>query len=167
MVNRAAVAASVALPGGLGLAACSSTSTLDPAKAQTAIQNKIAESDQSASNVSCPSSVPVTVGGTFECTATVNGTPVKVVVTQKDEQGNVDIEVDRKVFYVVGDGVTVIEQGIRDQGASQVTVSCPKAVVVPDGNGTLTCTATADGQSLKVTVPITNGSGGQPSVEPG
>ncbi len=161
--GRGAVAASTVLLGALALGGCASS--LDTAKLQSSIQAKLGEVDLSASNISCPSSIEVKAGSTFDCTATVNGVPAKVTVTQKDDQGNVSFEVDRKVVYVIGDGVTLIQQAIRDQGATDVTVTCPKAVALPDGNGTISCTAVADGQSLKVTVPVTGGSAGVPEVQ--
>lgn len=42
--------------------------------------------------ITCPDSVEVQPGGTFTCTATVAGQNLPFTVTQKDDQGNVDIQ---------------------------------------------------------------------------
>lgn len=153
-ISRAAAAASTVVLGGLALAGCAST--LDTAKLQSSIQGKLGEVDLSASNISCPSSVEVKAGNSFDCTATVNGVPVKVTVTQKDDQGNVSYEIGNEVFSTEK-VKPAIQDAFQKQGATSVTVSCPKGVVVAGGNGTFECTATVDGQTAKITVPLENG----------
>lgn len=44
------------------------------------------------SDVACPADVPVETGATFECEVLVDGDPWVVLVTQRDDQGNVDVE---------------------------------------------------------------------------
>lgn len=153
-VHERVVKASWAAAGMLALAACAQT--LDTDKLQSSIQSKLGEVDLKADSISCPSSVEAKAGNSFECTATVNGVAVKVSVTQKDDQGNVSYDIGKEVFST--EKVTpAIESFFKDQGATAVTVSCPKGVVAAGGNGDFTCTATADGQTYTVKVPLKDG----------
>ena len=46
-------------------------------------------------SVECPADVPAEKGGTFRCTVTADdGSSAGITVTQTDDQGNVDWEVD-------------------------------------------------------------------------
>lgn len=157
----------VAAPAGLlALTVAGCATSIDTAKLQGTIQAKLAAADLAASSVACPPSIEVKAGSTFDCTATVDGVPVKVVVTQKDDAGSVSFETDPRSVLRTENNLPVIQQAIRDRGATDVSVSCPKAVVLTDGTGSFTCTATADGQALKVSVPVRDGQAGAPSIDP-
>lgn len=66
------------------LAACSSSLS------QTDVQAKLTEAIGGGATVSCPSDIPIAVGGTFVCDITnADGTSGQITVTQDDDQGNV------------------------------------------------------------------------------
>lgn len=80
----------------LGLAGCSfSVGGLDMAKAQTEIAKGIEEQTGATGvAVTCPESVPIEQGSTFNCTATTgDGQSATVTVTQTDDQGNINWEI--------------------------------------------------------------------------
>jgi hypothetical protein len=76
-------------------AGCSRSSALDTAGLQEQIRSLLEErGGLSVNAVTCPSDVKVEVGATFDCTATgQDGTSWVIHVTQRDDQGNVDIEI--------------------------------------------------------------------------
>lgn len=153
-ITRGAGAATAALLGALAVVGCAAS--LDTAKLQTSIQAKLGEVDLTASSITCPTSIEVKAGATFDCTATVNDIPVKVTVSQKDDQGNVSYEIGNEVFSTEK-VKPAIQDAFTKQGATAVTVSCPKGVVLQGGNGSFQCTATVDGQPAKITVPLEKG----------
>lgn len=75
-------------------AGCSRSSALDTAGLQEQIRSLVERGGLSVNAVTCPSDVKVEVGATFDCTATgQDGTSWVIHVTQRDDQGNVDIEI--------------------------------------------------------------------------
>ncbi len=153
-VTKRAMVAPAAAAAAVAMVACAQS--LDTAKLQSSIQSKLGEVDLKADSITCPSSIEAKAGNNFECTATVKGVPVKVSVTQKDDQGNVSYDIGSEVFSTEK-VVPAVESYFKDQGATAVTVTCPKGVVVAGGNGDFTCTATADGQGYTVKVPLKDG----------
>ena len=84
--------AAAALVVGVGLAGCSmSAGSLDMAKAQTEIAKGIEEQTGATGvTVTCPESVPIEQGATFNCTAnTAAGESATITATQTDDQGNI------------------------------------------------------------------------------
>jgi hypothetical protein len=72
------------------LLAAARSSTLDTAAIETDIAGRLSEEAGGAVTVTCPGSVALTSGSTFDCDATGDdGSHVTVVVTQTDDQGNV------------------------------------------------------------------------------
>jgi len=79
---------------GAVLAGC--TSQLDTDKAEREIKKGIAEqTGVEVKSVECPDEVETEEGDTFECTAVAeSGDEVSVKVTQTDDEGNVNWELD-------------------------------------------------------------------------
>jgi hypothetical protein len=119
-------------------ASSSSQRTVDTAAVEQGI-----DSDLSTSSVkvtaNCPSDVPVEVGGTFTCTATMsNGGSGKVTVTQKGAN-NYTYAFQSGSVQVPGSTVdSQIEQQLAAQGAPNATATCPQTIIVTVGT-TVTC----------------------------
>jgi hypothetical protein len=65
-------------------------SNLDTATIETEIAGRLSDDAGAPVTVSCPDSVPVSAGGTFDCAVTADdGSQLTVVVRQVDDQGNV------------------------------------------------------------------------------
>lgn len=160
--GRRRLTAAVVAMAAAGMVACAST--LDTDKLNNAIQAKLAEVNLSASAISCPSSIPVQSGNTFECTATINGVPVTVSVRQTSSSGDVSFEIGRAVV-TVGDTSGSIEKEIRAEGATDVAITCPKAVVLANATGTIECTALVDGDGYTVSIPVTDGKAGEATIK--
>ena len=122
------VAAVLVLLGGLGAAALFvfGPRTVDPAS----VQQEIVRITQTAvgvapADVRCPAEIPAEAGGTFACTATVDGQPVTYDVRQDDDQGHLTINYDR--LLKVADVESVIAQQVGKDVDVAVTVECPPA----------------------------------------
>ena len=164
------VAAVLVLLGGLGAAALF---VFGPRTVQPeSVQQEIVRITQTAvgvvpADVMCPAEIRAQAGGTFACTATVDGQPVTYDVRQDDDQGHLTITYDRllKVDEVQG----VIAQQVGKDVDVAVNVECPPAgrTVVVNAPGTpIACTATnADdpSDSAAITVPVA--ADGTPSYE--
>ena len=155
------VAAVLVLLGGLGAAALFvfGPRTVEP----ESVQQEIVRITRTAvgvvpADVRCPDDIRAQAGGTFACTATVDGQPVTYQVRQTDDQGNLTITHDRllKVAEVQG----VIAQQIGDDIEVPVDVECPpadRAVIVNAPGTPIACTATnaadpTDSAAITVTV---------------
>jgi hypothetical protein len=65
-------------------------SNLDTATIETEIAGRLSDDAGAPVTVSCPDSVPVSAGTTFDCAVTADdGSQLTVVVRQVDDQGNV------------------------------------------------------------------------------
>jgi hypothetical protein len=65
-------------------------SNLDTATIETEIAGRLSDDAGAPVTVSCPDSVPVSAGATFDCAVTADdGSQLTVVVRQVDDQGNV------------------------------------------------------------------------------
>lgn len=161
------VAAVLVLLGGLGAAALFvfGPRTVDPAS----VQQEIVRITQTAvgvapADVRCPAEIPAEAGGTFACTATVDGQPVTYDVRQDDDQGHLTINYDR--LLKVADVESVIAQQVGKDVDVAVTVECPPAgqTVVVNAPGTpIACTATnADDPSDSAAITVTVAADGTP-----
>ena len=120
------VAAVLVLLGGLGAAALF---VFGPRSVEPeSVQQEIVRITQTAvgvvpADVRCPAEIRAQAGGTFACTATVDGQPVTYDVRQDDDQGNLTITYDRllKVAEVEG----VIAQQVGTDVEVAVNVECP------------------------------------------
>jgi hypothetical protein len=121
--------------------------------------------------VSCPADVEVTSGGTFTCTAQVDGQDVKFTVTQTDDKGNVQVTTDNKVVPV-----SDVEENISQQveaAASDEMVNADTTcdvggrTVLVDPNGEqLTCTVSnADDPSQSIGITATVAKDGSVTID--
>ncbi len=161
------VAAVLVLLGGIGAAALFvfGPRTVDPAS----VQQEIVRITQTAvgvapADVRCPAEIPAQAGGTFACTATVDGQPVTYDVRQDDDQGHLTINYDR--LLKVADVESVIAQQVGKDVDVAVTVDCPPTghTVVVNAPGTpIACTATnADDPSDSAAITVTVAADGTP-----
>ena len=164
------VIAVLVLLGGLGAAALFvfGTRTVQP----ESVQQEIVRITQTAvgvvpADVTCPAEIRAEAGGTFACTATVDGQPVTYNVRQDDDQGQLTITYDRllKVDEVEG----VIAAHVGNDVEVPVNVECPPAdrTVVVNAPGTpIACTVTnADDPSDSAAITVTVAADGTPSYE--
>ncbi|MGY1774085.1 DUF4333 domain-containing protein [Blastococcus sp. SYSU D00813] len=156
------VAAGVVTLGGLGVGALFlfGTETLDTAAVEAEISQLTADvTGVAATDVECPSGVEPEAGGTFSCTAVLDGQGTSFSVTQTDDEGNVEITSD-DTYVVIAD----VEAFLYDEAVAQneegtpIDISCDteNAVIVGGLTEPLLCTAsdtdTGDYVELLVTV---------------
>jgi hypothetical protein len=155
------VAGIVVLLGGLGAAALF---VFGPRMVEPeSVQQEIVRITQTAvgvapADVRCPEEIRAEAGGTFACTATVEGQPVTYNVRQTDDQGNLTITYDRLLKVAEVEGVIAEQVGTDVEVA--VNVDCPPAdrTVIVNAPGTpIACTATnatdpSDSAAINVTV---------------
>ncbi len=140
---------------GVALVGCNSTLSLGSLR--QSITDKLAEVDVKVTSVDCPNDRPAKKDDTFNCTVTMEGgQSITVQVRQTDDAGSLSFDVGKQVF-ATRNVVPELERGLKGSGFAAVVVTCPKGIVIPGGAGTLTCTATADGQGFVITVPIKDG----------
>ena len=134
--------------------------TLDTAPVEERI---VAETDAqvgaAATDVDCPSDVAAQTGGTFSCTARLDGQPVTYTVRQQDAEGNVRFELDDEIVLL-----DQVEQMLADQLATDhglaVSAACGtdgRRVLVDGTQTPVPCTVTnvaddSDTLALVVTV---------------
>jgi Domain of unknown function (DUF4333) len=162
------VAAVLVLLGGLGAAALFvfGPRTVEP----ESVQSEIVRITQTAvgvvpTDVRCPEEIRAEAGGTFACTASVEGQPVTYDVRQTDDQGTLTITYDR--LLKVAEVESVIAQQVGTDVEVPVNVECPPAgrTVVVNAPGTpIACTATnADDPSDSAAINVTVAADGTPS----
>lgn len=97
--RRRALVPSLLLGAGLAFAACGSAGeppvTLNTGKIERAIERSSLAQRGVHPKVSCPPEVAQEKGLVFSCTAVVEGTSTRFVVTQKDDAGHVRYEANR------------------------------------------------------------------------
>ncbi|MGY1740159.1 MULTISPECIES: DUF4333 domain-containing protein [unclassified Blastococcus] len=153
------VAGAVVALGGLGVGALHlvGSETLDTA----AVEERIAELTQeltgvAATGVECPADVEAEAGGTFSCTAVLDGQETSFTVQQTDDQGNVEITGDQRYVtvaeveaYLLADVVVgeSIEVSCDGEGRTVVVGALPEPMV---------CSVTdlESGDSLDVLVTV-------------
>jgi Domain of unknown function (DUF4333) len=113
--------------------------------------------------VSCPADVEAKSGGTFTCTAKVDGQDVKFTVTQTDDNGSVQVTTDNKVVKVsdVEDNISSqVEAAADTTDMVNADTSCDaggRTVLVDPDNEELHCTVSnADdpSQSIGITASV-------------
>ena len=136
------------------------------------VQQEIVRITQTAvgvipADVRCPDEIRAQAGGTFACTATVDGQPVTYGVRQDDDQGHLTITYDR--LLKVDDVEGVIAAQVGNDVEVAVNVECPPAdrTVVVNAPGTpIACTVTnADDPSDSAAITVTVAADGTPSYE--
>ncbi len=137
------------------LGACSAAS-IDAAKLEKAIEAKF--DPYAVSAVTCPEDVKPAKGGTFTCSATVEGTDIEMQVTQDDDKGNVSFAPNGELLDVAKISDTV-KSGIKEQLGFDVTVDCGTSKLLLKQTGDIFTCSTTDGVDTR-DVAITVGTGG-------
>jgi uncharacterized protein DUF4333 len=155
------VAAALVLLAGLGVGALFlfGQRTVEP----ESVQREIVRITQTAvgvvpTDVRCPADIKAEAGGTFACTATVDGQPVGYTVRQDDDKGHLTITYDRLIK------VTQLETTLADQVGKDVdvavNVTCEptgRTVLVNAPGTPIACTAanaTDPTDSAKINVTV-------------
>jgi len=154
------VFAAIAIPM-LSLTACnfsfSSGGGLDYDKLQTKLSDDIKKAYPDIVSepppVSCDKPDSPKPGDTFICTGDVNGQPVRIEVTVKDDQGNVDYK-EMDLLYDLPTTAQGLDREIEKQMGFPVTVDCGEGLKSVAKGGTFTCQAT-DENSVAKTVEVT------------
>lgn len=110
-------------------------------------------------DIECPPKVEQAVGSSFQCTVlTDKGAKAPVTVTQTGEGDQV------RLTWVLGKDVVVLDKHLPGFTAyahtvsPDLTVSCPKAVVLAGGTGKVVCDVKdSKGQTGKLNVTMTDG----------
>ncbi|MGY1603160.1 DUF4333 domain-containing protein [Geodermatophilus sp. SYSU D00815] len=141
--------------------------TLDTAEAESRISALVEEQAGVApADVTCPADVEAEAGATFSCTATLDGQPISVSVTQTDDEGNVEFTVDNTVVPVaaVEEDISAQIEAEAEGSGVQLLTECPadgRTLLVDPADTELTCTVTnADDTSLTADVVVTVGADG-------
>lgn len=148
----------LATAAALALASCGE-STIDSEKGERFIRGVVTEQvGARVATVACPDDVATKKGGTFTCSvAATDGTKGDVLVTQRDDKGNVNVSAP---FLHVREAEGVMANEIAKQAKVEgdVAVTCPQIVVVKKGER-FECKATAQGKSRDVAVQLTDDTG--------
>jgi hypothetical protein len=134
------VAALVLVAGGIvGALLLFGPTYIDDAKVEAGVSALTQDNfGVAAADVQCPSHVKAATGGTFQCTATVDGQHATFTVTQKDENGNVGIVTDQA--YVP---VSTVEGDVSDQVGADAGVDVQTSCDA-DGHTVLLVTDSTD-----------------------
>jgi hypothetical protein len=129
---------------------------LDTDKAERTIREELERTyGTSTEAVDCPER-EAKQGDVFDCTARIEGQPLRVRVTQKDDDGNVRFEATQAVLDLQK-ASGEIERAIREQTGIPVRVECgPQRLLIRDPGSTFDCQATAvsGGASRRVAVTV-------------
>lgn len=117
LVGLGAVALSLAACGG------SSTSSLDMTKLTEGVKSDTGASEV---RVDCPPDIPIQAGLVTECEATIDGLTNRLVITQKDDLGNVDVRWEAADLLNGPDFEAKLADLIADTWGGPVTVECPQ-----------------------------------------
>jgi hypothetical protein len=137
--RRALVAASLVIVA-LGVAACSSTYTIDHKKGEKFLTGVLKPTGLQFTTVSCPSGLKAKQGDTFDCTVTgVDGSKGNITLKETNNKGHV--VVSRTVVDTPRLEKT-IEAGLLQKAKLTATVDCPDVHTLAP-NISYTCKATS------------------------
>ncbi|MGH9225899.1 MAG: DUF4333 domain-containing protein [Acidimicrobiales bacterium] len=144
----------------MALSACSVSfsaggESLDVDKGEQLIEDQIeANTGFAVERVDCPER-RISQGDQFECTAIIDGQPLRIQVTQTDDDGQIEGEPLQAVIDVAK-ATTVLTDEIRSQTGVAVTVTCSdKRALVQDVGSTFDCQARLpNGTSQRVMVTV-------------
>ena len=130
------------------------------------VQNEIVRITQTAvgvapTDVRCPAEIKAQTGGTFTCTASVDGQPVTYDVRQDDDKGHLTITYDRLIKVIDLQNTMATRIGKDVDVTVNVTCGPGGRTVVVNAPGTpIACTATnatdpTDSAKIDVTVDAT------------
>jgi hypothetical protein len=142
--------------GAAALSGCAKS--IDDEKAEKFIAKSVTQQvGAKVKSVSCPSNLTAKKGETFECTVNgTDGTSGKATVTEKDDEGNVNVSAP---FIHVRNLEEQIAGGISGQvGGSDVQVTCPE-IIVGDKGAVFECQASSGSDKATVEVTQTDGRG--------
>lgn len=161
MSNRPALPSfALCVLAGCSFQASCGSKKLDMKKAQEFVSTKLAEDvGEKPTNVTCPESVKIEKGKTFECTADFGAAKATVVMSQEDDEGFV------KVTSVTGiligkKAEAAIAERLGKQFNAHFTVDCGAPVRAATAGDSFTCTANdGAGKGGPVTVTVKDASG--------
>jgi len=136
----------------VGCTAMMTSDEIDPAKVQEAIRAETGESV----TLQCSEAIPFETGRNTICPATIDGAKGMVLITQVDDQGNVDWTI-RTTFNFFE--LNALVEAEIDAAAGSVTIQCPEDVPYEAGLVTV-CAATIDGANARVAVTQVDDQGG-------
>jgi hypothetical protein len=136
----------------VGCTATMNSGEIDLVKVQEAIRAETGESV----TIQCPEAVPFGTGRNSICPATVDGAKGMVLITQVDDQGNVDWTI-RTTFNFFE--LNALVEAEIEAAAGSVTIQCPEDVPYEAGLVTV-CAATIDGANARVAVTQVDDQGG-------
>jgi len=134
------VAAAVAL---VVLGACSMTETLDTAEGEEKIKTQLESNipGSTVDSVSCPER-EINKGDVFECTARLDGQPLRIQIIQDDAEGNITMKPVQAILEVKR-AVAYVEQEVGKAKRSAVTADCGTSrYLVKDPGTTFECPVT-------------------------
>jgi hypothetical protein len=137
--------------GGCGAQAAGST--IDATKLNNQISTGLAQRfGIAAPPVRCPPAEANRRGTTFRCSAAVDGQALTIAAAVNDDQGNVDWQPSDALISTPRT-VAAIDRQFSDQLGAPVTADCgPRPLSVVAVGATITCAATVNGSSRRVTV---------------
>jgi hypothetical protein len=100
-------------------------------------------------DVSCPADIEAEAGGTFDCSASLDGQPIAFTVTQTDDKGNVEIAGDN-TFVDVATVEAALNEQLGAEAGVEVVSTCDTGghAVLVDGIGTpISCTVANAGDA--------------------
>jgi hypothetical protein len=157
LVTRITLMLGAAILAGCSFGLSTGSDTLDPDKVEASISERLTKQQPNlpVDSVTCPDGIKPVQGGTFECTAHVEGAqwPIGVTITNVDlgaENVTYDIK-HTKALLIVEGIVESLKATARDQGFPNADVDCgtePYRVV--EFGGAIECTVTAGGEQQVV-----------------
>ena len=103
----------------------------------------------------CPKGRPVKSGDVFTCTGmSIEGQPVTIQVTQKDDEGNVQWELQGMILEVAK-----IKSDILPKLGDGIALACPHEVTVTAIGETTTCKITKDGETGQLHITMDDAQG--------
>ena len=144
------------------VARASAGSGVDTASIQPSVVDQLNRVGFTVSSIDCPAGADLSGGAIATCSVALgDGTKVTIDVGATGDAGQ------RKLTWKLGHDLLMTAPVVDDLTAfarlavsDDLSVTCPKAVVVPGGAGRLTCQVTdSKGQTATMIVPVT---GGQP-----
>ncbi len=140
----------------LGACSVSTNETLDNDKGEKAIATLLQEKTGAAvGDVNCPER-DVKQGDVFECTAQLDGQPVRLQITQRDDEGNVDMK-QAQAIIDLKQAVAFVQGEVEKAQGKSVTADCgPGNYLVKDPGTTFDCqiTPTPRGTAGRVVVTV-------------
>ena len=138
--------------------------TLDIAGVEKSIRDGVVEQlGLAMTSVTCPQeSRAAKAGDTFECTGKPEiGGSLRVQVTQKDDQGNIEWKVLKSTgLFDMRETEAAVEKGLADQVGAEVKMSCGDRWRVGEVGDTFECEGEgADGPIPPVTITIKDAEG--------